>query len=94
MFSATNHCDAIATSKPVVRLYPRALVLARLRDDPEAAKAFMTVLARQVTNLRTSLEQRTSAPRTDPSLSEREFGRGRTRHISAGVAEGAGGVSG
>jgi CRP-like cAMP-binding protein len=42
----------------VVRLYPKALVLAALHSDPQAATAFMAMLAREVMGLRTSLEQR------------------------------------
>lgn len=58
LFSPTYHCDAIATTDAVVRLYPKALVLAELQGSPQAAGAFMAMLARQVMNLRTSLEQR------------------------------------
>jgi CRP/FNR family transcriptional regulator, dissimilatory nitrate respiration regulator len=58
LFSPTYHCDAIATSDALVRLYPKAAVLAAFRRDPKAAQAFMTMLARQVMSLRTRLEQR------------------------------------
>lgn len=58
LFSATYHCDAIATTDAVVRLYPKAAVLAEFQRDPKAAQAFMAMLARQVMTLRTSLEQR------------------------------------
>ena len=58
LFSPTYHCDAIATTDAVVRLYPKALVLAALQDDPQAARAFMAMLARQIMSLRASLEQR------------------------------------
>lgn len=58
LFSPTYHCDAIATTDAVVRLYPKALVLAELQANPQAARAFMAMLARQVMALRTSLEQR------------------------------------
>jgi CRP-like cAMP-binding protein len=58
LFSPTYHCDAIATTDTVVRLYPKPLVLAALQSDPQAARAFMVMLARQVMNLRTNLEQR------------------------------------
>jgi CRP-like cAMP-binding protein len=58
LFSSTYHCEAVATTDAVVRLYPKALVLAELEGNPQAARAFMAMLARQVMNLRTSLEQR------------------------------------
>jgi CRP-like cAMP-binding protein len=58
LFSPTYHCDAIATSDALVRLYPKAAVLAAFRRDPKAAQAFMAMLARQVMSLRTRLEQR------------------------------------
>lgn len=58
LFSPAYHCDAIATTDAVVRLYPKALVLAELQANPQAARGFMAMLARQVMNLRTSLEQR------------------------------------
>jgi CRP/FNR family transcriptional regulator, dissimilatory nitrate respiration regulator len=58
LFSPTYHCDAIATGDALVRLYPKAAVLAALRRDPKAAQAFMAMLARQVMSLRTRIEQR------------------------------------
>jgi CRP-like cAMP-binding protein len=58
LFSPTYHCDAIATGDALVRLYPKAAVLAAFRRDPKAAQAFMAMLARQVMSLRTRLEQR------------------------------------
>jgi CRP-like cAMP-binding protein len=58
LFAPAYHCDAIATTPAVVRLYPKAALLAELQRDPEAAQAFMAMLARQVMSLRTRLEQR------------------------------------
>jgi len=58
LFSSTYHCDAIATTEAVVRLYPKAPVLAELERNPKVAKAFAAMLARQVMTLRTRLEQR------------------------------------
>ena len=58
LFAATYHCDAIATTDAVVRLYPKAAVLAEFDRNPKAARKFATVLARQVMTLRTRLEQR------------------------------------
>ena len=58
LFSPTYHCDAIATTEAVVRLYPKAVLLVELQRDPEMAKAFTATLARQVMTLRTRLERR------------------------------------
>ena len=58
LFSPTYHCDAIATTTAVVRLYPKAAMLAEFRRTPKVAEAFMAMLARQIMNLRTSVEQR------------------------------------
>ena len=59
LFSPTYHCDAIATNGAVVRLYPKAVILAEFQHNAKAAEAFMAMLARQIMNLRTRLEQRT-----------------------------------
>jgi CRP-like cAMP-binding protein len=58
LFSPSYHCDAIATTDAVVRLHPKAVVLAEFQRDPAVAQAFMATLAAQVMNLRTRLEQR------------------------------------
>jgi CRP-like cAMP-binding protein len=58
LFSATYHCDAIAMTDAMVRLYPKAVVLAELQSNPKAAQAFAAMLAHQVMTLRTRLEQR------------------------------------
>ena len=58
LFAATYHCDAIAMTDAVVRLYPKAVLLAEFERDPGAAQAFMAMLAHQIMNLRTRLEQR------------------------------------
>jgi CRP-like cAMP-binding protein len=58
LFSPAYHCDAIATTDAAVRLYPKAVVLAELQSNPQAARAFMAMLARQIMTLRTNLEQR------------------------------------
>jgi CRP/FNR family transcriptional regulator, dissimilatory nitrate respiration regulator len=58
LFASTYHCDAIATTKAVVQLYPKAAVLAEFERNPKAAQAFMAMLAHQVMSLRTRLEQR------------------------------------
>lgn len=58
LFSPAYHCDAIAATEAVVRFYPKAVLLAALERDPEMAKAFAAMLARQVMTLRTRLERR------------------------------------
>ncbi len=58
LFSPAYHCDAIASSDAVVRIYPKSAVLAAFEQDRKAAQAFTATLARQVMNLRTRIEQR------------------------------------
>ncbi|MGE5338158.1 MAG: Crp/Fnr family transcriptional regulator [Gemmatimonadota bacterium] len=58
LFSSAYHCDAIATTDAVVRLYPKAVLLAELHRDPKFAKSFAAMLAHQVMSLRTRLERR------------------------------------
>src|SRR3974390_3652858 len=58
LFSPSYHCDAIAATEAVVRLYPKTVVLAELQRSPEITKLFAAMLARQVMALRTRLERR------------------------------------
>jgi CRP/FNR family transcriptional regulator, dissimilatory nitrate respiration regulator len=58
LFSSNYHCDAIATTEALVRLYPKAVLLAALKRDPKFAQSFSAMLAQQVMNLRTRLERR------------------------------------
>jgi len=58
LFSPQYHCDAIASTNVVVRIYPKAAVLDAFDKDPKSAQAFTATLARQVMNLRTRVEQR------------------------------------
>lgn len=58
LFSSTYHCDAIAITDAVVRLYPRTILVNELERNPQVAHAFAATLARQVMALRTRLEQR------------------------------------
>jgi CRP/FNR family transcriptional regulator, dissimilatory nitrate respiration regulator len=58
LFSPTYHCDAITRTGATVRLYPKAKVLDEFRRNPQAAEAFMAVLAREIMSLRSRLEQR------------------------------------
>jgi CRP/FNR family transcriptional regulator, dissimilatory nitrate respiration regulator len=58
LFSSAYHCDAIAATAATVRLYPRAILLAELQRDPNIARAFAAMLAREIMTLRTRLERR------------------------------------
>jgi CRP-like cAMP-binding protein len=58
LFSPQYHCDAIANTDAIVRIYPRREMLAAFDENPKAARAFTETLAQQVMNLRTRLEQR------------------------------------
>ena len=58
LFSSAYHCDAIASTPAVVRLYPKKAMLDTFARDPQAAQAFTAMLARQVMTLRARLEQR------------------------------------
>lgn len=57
LFSSKYHCDAVATTEAVVRLYPKALLLAELQRDPKIAQAFAAMLACQIMTLRSRLER-------------------------------------
>jgi CRP/FNR family transcriptional regulator, dissimilatory nitrate respiration regulator len=58
LFSPAYHCDAIASTDAVVRVYPKAAVLAAFAKDPDAVQTFTATLARQLMGLRTRLAQR------------------------------------
>jgi CRP-like cAMP-binding protein len=58
LFSPNYHCDAIASTAAIVRIYPKAAMLAAFEKDPKASQAFTATLARQVMKLRTRIEQR------------------------------------
>jgi CRP-like cAMP-binding protein len=58
LFSSVYHCDAVAASNAIVRLYPKAAVAAALQRDPKLARSFAAMLASQVVSLRTRLERR------------------------------------
>jgi CRP/FNR family transcriptional regulator, dissimilatory nitrate respiration regulator len=58
LFSPIYRCDALTKTGATVRLYPKAKVLSEFRHNPQAAEAFMTILAHEIMNLRTRLEQR------------------------------------
>jgi CRP/FNR family transcriptional regulator, dissimilatory nitrate respiration regulator len=58
LFSPAYHCDAIAATAAIVRLFPKSVMLAELQRDAKLARAFAAMLARQVMTLRTRLETR------------------------------------
>ncbi|MGA8558656.1 MAG: Crp/Fnr family transcriptional regulator [Pseudolabrys sp.] len=58
LFSGQYHCDAIANTDATVRVYPKRQVLSAFEEDPKALKTFTAMLAHQVMDLRTRLQQR------------------------------------
>jgi CRP-like cAMP-binding protein len=58
LFSPQYHCDAIANTNAIVRIYPKREILAVFEEYPKAARVFTETLAQQVMNLRTRVEQR------------------------------------
>jgi CRP/FNR family transcriptional regulator, dissimilatory nitrate respiration regulator len=58
LFSPIYHCDAITRTGATVRLYPKDKLLAEFRQNPQAAEAFMAILAHEIMSLRTRIEQR------------------------------------
>lgn len=58
LFSPAYHCDAVASTDAVVRLYPKTAMLAAFDRDAKSAQAFTATLAHQVMNLRTRIAQR------------------------------------
>jgi len=58
LFSPIYHCDAAAATAAVVRLYPKAVLVAELQRDPKHAQAFAAMLAHEIMALRTRLERR------------------------------------
>jgi CRP/FNR family transcriptional regulator, dissimilatory nitrate respiration regulator len=58
LFASAYHCEAVAITDTVLRLYPKAKVLAEFERNPKASQAFMAMLAHQVMTLRTRLELR------------------------------------
>ncbi len=58
LFSPVYRCDAKTRTGATVRLYPKAKVLSAFRQNPQAAQAFMAILAHEIMNLRARLEQR------------------------------------
>jgi CRP-like cAMP-binding protein len=58
LFSRQYHCDAIANTDAIVRIYPKREVLAAFEKNPKVSQAFAQTLAHQVMSLRTRIEQR------------------------------------
>jgi CRP-like cAMP-binding protein len=58
LFSDAYHCDAVASRRSIVHLFPKAVVLDAFAEQSAVAQAFMATLARQVMVLRTRLENR------------------------------------
>jgi CRP-like cAMP-binding protein len=56
LFADIFHCDAVATEPSRVCIYPKAAVLDALRADPANAMTFLSLVARQVIELRHRIE--------------------------------------
>ena len=44
LVSSTYHCDAIASTDAVVRLYPKTVLLTEMELNPKVARAFAAIL--------------------------------------------------
>lgn len=77
LFSLIHGFSAVAMRKAVLRLYPKANLLAAFARNPQAAQAFAALLARQVMDLRTRLER-----------NNLHSARDRVRHYLAGAEDG------
>jgi CRP/FNR family transcriptional regulator, dissimilatory nitrate respiration regulator len=92
LFSPTYHCDAVASTDAVVRVYPKAAVLDAFAKDPKAAQAFTATLAHQLMGLRTRLEQRniySARERVRHFLALNTGADGRTVNLSGTLKEAA-----
>ncbi|HEY0524813.1 MAG TPA: Crp/Fnr family transcriptional regulator [Stellaceae bacterium] len=58
LFSQQHHCDAVADAASRIRVFPKPMLAAAFRTDPDLSQRFMAILARQVMTLRSRLEQR------------------------------------
>jgi CRP/FNR family transcriptional regulator, dissimilatory nitrate respiration regulator len=56
LFADTFHCDAVAAEPSRVCIYPKAVVLDAVRADSAGAMSFLSLMARQVMELRQRLE--------------------------------------
>jgi len=56
LFSTRYHCDAIASQRCEVLVYPKSALVRALKQDPAALWAFTSELAQRVQGLRTRLE--------------------------------------
>jgi CRP-like cAMP-binding protein len=62
LYADSYHCDAIAEEPACIIVYPKAAMLALLREDPMIAESVTTALAHHVQGLRTRLELRNLRP--------------------------------
>jgi CRP-like cAMP-binding protein len=58
LFVPVYQCEATAVTTAIVRLYKKAPLLAEFERDPALARAFMSMLAHQILDLRIRLERR------------------------------------
>ena len=57
VFTPTYQCDAVAVTETEAVFYPKSRMFAEFEQNPRAAFAFMTMLARKIGRLRTRLER-------------------------------------
>jgi CRP-like cAMP-binding protein len=57
IFASTYQCDAKALTGAEIIMYSRSAIFAEFEQNPQAAKAFMAVLAHKIAKLRASLER-------------------------------------
>lgn len=68
LFAETYHCDALAATGSLVRIYSKPDLLLAFRRDPALGERFMAHLARQIHLLRTRLEERNIRSATERVL--------------------------
>lgn len=56
LFSDVYHCDAVAVTRSLIRKYPKPLLLSEFERNPDFAKAYAAVLARELMATRTRNE--------------------------------------
>ncbi|MFT4079108.1 Crp/Fnr family transcriptional regulator [Rhodomicrobium sp.] len=57
IFSSVYHCDATAIKKSTVRLYPKAALLSEFERNPDFAKSYAAMLARELMTTRARVQR-------------------------------------
>jgi len=90
LFVPVYQCEATAVTTAIVRLYKRASLLAEFERDPALARAFMSMLAHQILDLRIRLERRSmhsARDRVRHYLAARAGSEGRTVALPSTVKD-------